>query len=260
MTLVVGLVVALLLLDYLFFNIITPSFSGVVVLMYHKVQPEYKDRSAVSLDDFEKHLAAIKRKGINSVFASEVETTPKGVCLTFDDGFLCCLEHVLPLLERYQVKATFFVVTAYPGAIPEWYEEPERLMTFEEMRQLAASPWVEIGLHGHRHLNYKQISLQEMEQDIASCKQVLSDNKVPYRNILAYPFGKYRRKDKDAEQFAMHEQVLNKLAIDLAFRIGNRKNAIPMKSQFEITRTEIRGDKGIFDFSIKLKKGRRSLF
>lgn len=51
------------------------------------------------------------------------------VVVTFDDGYADNLEVALPLLEQYEIPATFFVAAGYIGARREfWWDELERVV------------------------------------------------------------------------------------------------------------------------------------
>ena len=52
-----------------------------------------------------------------------------------------------------------------------------------------SSSYIEIGLHGHEHLNAQKISEDAFEQNIEECKQQLCDH-PQYVAVYAYPWGK----------------------------------------------------------------------
>ena len=132
---------------------------AVPILMYHsvcnntRVQTDYR----VSPETFENDLAYLQKNGYTAVFVADLiayvyEGYPlpeKPVILTLDDGYLNNLTEVLPLLERYDMKATVSVV----GEFSETFSvSPDRnplyaYLTWEDIRALDASGRVEIGNH-----------------------------------------------------------------------------------------------------------------
>lgn len=90
--------------------------------MYHRVLPSadfaapnaYHDvGTLISTDEFELALDRLLALGKKFVTVSQLlrlEVSADHVALTFDDGYSDNFKHVLPLLERRRVKATFFPV------------------------------------------------------------------------------------------------------------------------------------------------------
>jgi peptidoglycan/xylan/chitin deacetylase (PgdA/CDA1 family) len=102
----------------------TPS-QWLTILTYHR----FPDPSGEELFDdevidaapdvFERQIACLKRHftliGIDELcaFAAGSRLPPNSIAITFDDGYLDCYTRVLPVLARYDAKATFFVSTTY---------------------------------------------------------------------------------------------------------------------------------------------------
>ena len=61
--------------------------------------------------------------------AREGTLPPRAVAVTFDDGYADNLHEARPLLERYNVPATFFLAAAYLERTREfWWDELERVL------------------------------------------------------------------------------------------------------------------------------------
>lgn len=95
--------------------------SRAFVLMYHRIATVSSDpwRLAVSPANFEEHLQILKKYYQVIPVKEVVEHLNKGtipansVCLTFDDGYADNYLNALPLLEKYNCPATFFIVTGF---------------------------------------------------------------------------------------------------------------------------------------------------
>ena len=93
-----------------------PPGDPLPVLMYHSVlrDPARAGRYVVSPDTVEADFRWLRERGYTALtvseaaqFAARGEPLPeKAVVITFDDGFLNFSAYVLPLLERYDLKAT----------------------------------------------------------------------------------------------------------------------------------------------------------
>ncbi len=92
--------------------------SSVPVLMYHHVRPE-AGMIASTPENFESQLRWLKQEGYKSLsleeFSEHLEAKDQGkaVVITFDDGYLDNWVYAFPLLQKYQFKATIFLVTSW---------------------------------------------------------------------------------------------------------------------------------------------------
>lgn len=152
------------------------------------------------------------------------------VMITFDDGYADNLR-ALPILERLSAKATFFVAPAHieenrrfwcdavwsqgerhlahfqalphaqaqneieqrwPGALKSPTNN-DRPMNLDEFKQLASSPFVEIGHHSHNHtiLSPRTSAFIENELQLANAFFVQHMGHAP--QAIAYPNGVYSR-------------------------------------------------------------------
>lgn len=106
--------------------------------------------------------------------------------VTFDDGYSDNFEKALPILEKYGVKATFFISSGY---ISEEFEGA-KMMSAEQIRILEEKGH-EIGSHTHRHMNLRNHDYSEQFNDISMCINVLSSICRRRVTALAYPYGQY---------------------------------------------------------------------
>jgi peptidoglycan/xylan/chitin deacetylase (PgdA/CDA1 family) len=107
------------------------------VLVYHRVADTATDpwKLAVSPSHFKQHLGVLRRWAHPMPLAELVELNlagvpvPRGVAVTFDDGYADNLYHAAPLLESFQVPGTVFVTpVAALGETEFWWDELARLV------------------------------------------------------------------------------------------------------------------------------------
>ena len=184
------------------------------ILMYHSVLPAPKTAGQYVLpcEALENDLRYLKNNGYESVVVGDLlayvyQGTPlpaKPVMLTFDDGHLSNLLYVLPLLEKYDMKAVFSVV----GEFSDRYTvAPDRnvnyaIMTWEDIRTVVAGGRVEIQNHSYNmHQQGERMgagkvageSVEEYEavllSDIALLQKKLEEACGILPTAFTYPFG-----------------------------------------------------------------------
>lgn len=127
----------------------------------------------------------------------------KYAVLTTDDGLASVL-NVLPWLEEKKIPLTLFINTRYMNGDKlkpvhlQWLKElaidadikaiAQRMYLSKEQIFELTSSYIELGLHGHEHLNARAISESEFEQNFEQCKQQLCKH-PRYVPIFAYPWG-----------------------------------------------------------------------
>lgn len=108
-----------------------------VVLLYHRVNATTSDPWALNVSprNFAEQLAVLQRCCRLLSLTDLVRNIGAGqsgagqVAVTFDDGYADNLYSALPVLERFEVPATFFVPSGHVGSSDElWWDELDRLL------------------------------------------------------------------------------------------------------------------------------------
>lgn len=105
-----------------------------LILGYHRIDDDPWDPYSLNvtpmhfseqLDVLRKHANPVSLQALvdGMLFGN---LAPRSVAVTFDDGYLGNLHHAKPILERYRIPATVFVVTGYLGR-EFWWDELARL-------------------------------------------------------------------------------------------------------------------------------------
>lgn len=166
-----------------------PEGYDVPVLMYHAVSDEIWGEAElfVSPSDLEAQLQYLTENGYDPIFFSDlyhIEEYDKPVILTFDDGYLDNYTELFPLLKKYNVKATVFMIT-------DAMEYSARYLFPEHIQEMVDSGLVSIQSHTNTHPNLDEISWEEQTQQMAESKLLLIrvTRREPY--VLCYPTGRY---------------------------------------------------------------------
>lgn len=159
-------------------------------LMYHQVLKD-ESRSGkyiITPYELEEDLKYLSANGYVSVLPSELtqindgerKLPEKAVMITFDDGYETGLYYVLPLLEKYNMKAVINIVGRYTDEYSQINEEGRHLsyayLTWDEIRKLSESGYVEIGNHTYNMHSYNG------ERNGCARKENESDEQ--YRTVL----------------------------------------------------------------------------
>ncbi|NNP73889.1 polysaccharide deacetylase [Acinetobacter defluvii] len=236
------------------------------VLMYHMVREHIDgakfNKLRVKPTEFEKQVAWMKAEGFHFVTMQELQDNwgqhpEKTVAITFDDGYLDNLENAYPILEKYQAKATIYVVvdrhnrdwSTYKKAhhnSGELAREPK--LNDEQVQFLAQSGVVEIGSHTLTHANLDKLDDAACLAELVDSKQQLEQLTGKAVNSFAYPFGIYSQRDVAlAKQAGYHNAVTTKEGID-----GLNPDFM------QLQRIKISGKDSMFAVKLRLKLGKRA--
>jgi peptidoglycan/xylan/chitin deacetylase (PgdA/CDA1 family) len=211
--------------------------------MYHSVS----DSTApdphllrVHPDRLESQLGLLRKAGIRGVSLDEaLRARARGertrlVALTFDDGYADFRERAMPLLERYGMTATVYVVSDRLGRTNDWdLDAPQLgLMTPDDVRAAAAAGH-EVGSHGANHIHLTGATPEQLRQETAGSRATLEDVlQQPVRGFC-FPYGDHDDAAVAAVEAAGYAYacVTNEYGGNGAFRIpryyvGQRDDAL----------------------------------
>jgi len=230
------------------------------ILMYHNVS-ENKNSKGLTIykDKLETQFSYLKEKGFTTYHFSELENktaiNPKSLMITFDDVTENQLIYAVPLLEKHNLKATFFIPFGYIGNEDLWNSGKEKIMSIEQLKTLGDR--IELGLHSFAHKKYDTLTETEITADFSECFEIIKQNNLKVYNALAYPYGNYPKKEPNKSIFTT---VLGQNNVKFGLRIGNRVNRFPFKNLHEIMRIDIKGEDSLLKFKLKLRFGKLNLF
>jgi peptidoglycan/xylan/chitin deacetylase (PgdA/CDA1 family) len=172
-----------------------------LVLAYHGLgsypRPLDPHNLMVAPERFRQQMGILKRRGYRFVTLAELtrrlsegRAPDAGICaVTFDDGTVDNLEVLAPLLAEQGVPATIF---ACPGLLGRsHFAMPDaagvKLMNAEQLRELASSPFVDIGSHTNEHVDLSHASAADAYREMASSKAALEELLQLPVDAFAYP-------------------------------------------------------------------------
>ena len=172
------------------------------ILMYHRIGDAPGDKNTVSPGRFELQLQYLEDHGFCTLGLTEWyqmleqgEKVPeKAVILTFDDGYLDNWELAMPLLLRYKMKATVFMVASLVGKTNEWEKNAFRqgvpMMGAEHLREWCRAG-LEVGSHGVNHRRLVGLSREELQMELTESKKMLEEVTGASVDFFCYPHGDF---------------------------------------------------------------------
>lgn len=168
----------------------------VPVIMYHAVSDNISgvDGLFMSPPSMAEQLRYLAENGFDAIWFEDLENIEqydKPVILTFDDGYLNNYSELFPLLQKYGIKATFFVITDWIGG--------DVYMNEEQIREVCQSGLVSVQSHTATHPDMTALTEEEQRRELERSKLsiVRLTGKEPM--VICYPFG---RSDSRVEQMA----------------------------------------------------------
>lgn len=174
-------------------------FQNIPILMYHYVEdaPATTTLKGIYLDPiiFENQLQDIQSGKFETVFVSEIARSiinknplsDKSIALTFDDGYEDFYTTIFPLLKKYKIKATVYVII---NAL-----DKKGYLTKEQVRELSRSEFVEIGSHTYNHLDLNNLNKRRASSEIVDSKKALENISGKPVFTFCYPYGHFQEYD-----------------------------------------------------------------
>lgn len=113
-------------------------------------------------------------------------------CITFDDGYADIFLASFPILRRFGVPATVFMVAGAIGGQNSWDYRPgdrvEPMLTVDQLRELVQAG-IEIGAHGLTHNVLTDVSNRQLHAELHDARCLLEN--IVDRPVVSfsYPFG-----------------------------------------------------------------------
>lgn len=167
------------------------------ILVYHYVEIVKDERDTIrkSLNTppylFIQQLETLKNAGYTFITASElidmldgkIKLPQKPVLLTFDDGYRDFYTDVFPILRKYNIKATAYIVSGFLDKL--------NYMFTEQLKEIARSGMVEIGAHTVHHYSLKGLEILTTKYEVEESKKTLEKIiGIPVVSF-AYPDGSF---------------------------------------------------------------------
>lgn len=185
---------------------------NIPVLVYHNIGYMVGSYN-VTPDVFEEQIKELVHEGcyfadpveVMNFYNQKINLPEKSVMITFDDGYKGVFQYALPILKKYHVKSTLFVITSYINR--------PTFLKWEELDELFKSGLFTFGSHTdnlHHQIKFPRFlvtysallrfyangeTLKQYEArvlpDLIKSKKILEKRYRKSIFCFAYPFGSY---------------------------------------------------------------------
>ena len=127
---------------------------------------------------------------LNDANKGTIELPTKPILVTMDDGYYSNYEYIYPILQKYNVKASIFVVTDKIGK----EEDGKKYLSWEQCKEMQESELVEIFSHSKRHVFYDKFPARVVRDDVVESYEIIEKNLGEKDlKVFAYPYGAYTK-------------------------------------------------------------------
>lgn len=217
------------------------SENGLPVLMYHffydKSKDSGKDGNWIEISNFEEQMKYLSENNfyfptweqVENYIDGNQELPEKSIVITVDDGDPSFFELAVPIIQKYKIPVTSFVITYWYG---DRANDKQKYVDYESH----SYDMHKAGKNG------KGVMLS-WDYDKIKDDVLLSSEVLGGANIFCYPFGQYNDLDM---------KVLKENGYKLAFttKAGRVKKS---SSKYELPRVRISGNTSLSEFIKKVE-------
>lgn len=202
-------ITALIVCFLLSFCIKASANSHIPVLLYHDLQPSYAPEKAVitiTPQRFEEHISTLLKHGYTPVSFEDVYNASVGnytlpqkpIIISFDDGYDTNYKYAFPIIQKYRVKTTIFVVVGTVGKVLETSVH----FDWQQARIMQQSGLVSIQSHTYSHYDLATLNAFQLEREFRLSKYLIEKNLGTKCDIVAFPYGSCNQQVVDAAKRA----------------------------------------------------------
>ena len=166
------------------------------ILIYHNFRTPipYKEdiyKLFSSEENFDENVKTLLDAGYTFITLEDLYQYNKGqrglpekvIIITIDDGQIGCYTDAFPVLKKYQVPATIFIVNQLVGT--------EDYFNWEQAKEMYDTGLVKIHCHGYSHSEYSSVGKEKLISDYTKSHQEIEEHMgEEVQKIMAYPAGK----------------------------------------------------------------------
>lgn len=185
------------------------------IIMYHYIDyiidPNDKVRNSLTINpaNFANQLQHFKDvnyqtyfvRDVPGILEGKVKSASRSAVLTFDDGYEDFYTYAFPILKKYNMKATVYIIVNFIGK--------KGFLSDREIKTLLASGLIEIGSHTFDHAYLKRTNAVVAKRQIIESKKVLENEFGIKVKTFAYPYGAFDNQAMDLVKEASYSAAVS---------------------------------------------------
>ncbi len=166
------------------------------ILIYHNFRTPIPYKEDIyqlfsSQEKFDENVKTLLDAGYTFITLEDLYQYDKGklglpekvIIITIDDGQIGCYTDAFPVLKKYQIPATIFIVNKLVGT--------EDYFNWEQAKEMYDTGLVKIHSHGYHHSEYSSVGKEKLITDYTKSHQEIEKQMgEKIQKIMAYPAGK----------------------------------------------------------------------
>jgi peptidoglycan/xylan/chitin deacetylase (PgdA/CDA1 family) len=175
----------------------------VPILMYHSIDHNDKaTKLSVSPESFARQMEFLHKNNYNvislekavSYIEKKERPAQKTIAITFDDGFENNYKDAYPVLKKYNIPATIFVIINRVGTAG--------FVNWDEIKEMSDSGVITIGSHAKSHFWLLGSDPNFLNDEVVNSKKILEEKLGKKVNLFCYPMGAFDARSKKAVEDA----------------------------------------------------------
>lgn len=118
------------------------------------------------------------------------ESFEENIKTFLENGYYSNYEYIYPILKKYNIKASIFIVTDKIGQEIDGI----KYLRWEECLEMQNSGLVEIFSHSKKHVFYNKLPVREIRDDVKESYKLIEEHLGKQElKVFAYPYGAYTK-------------------------------------------------------------------
>ena len=164
---------------------------SITTLLYHQIEDNANAADKVKPIEFEKQMQYLNSTGFTTIKVedynkwkkNEIEIPKKSILITFDDGWRSVYEKAYPIMKKYGLIGTQFVIGDYANeesGVPSYSD-------WNELKTMQDNGW-NMEAHGMQHTKMLSLSESEFREQLTGIKTEVRDNLGNIPTSFVFPF------------------------------------------------------------------------